>query len=516
MASDERSTRWTRRSFLERLGLAGGSAAVITAMRSWDLMAQTVGSRPQLSGRGTGKRAIVLGAGLSGLAAAYELGKLGYDYQVLEARDRVGGVSWTVRRGDNHAEMGPNAERQACGFDEGLYFNAGPWRIPHFHTAVLDYCKELDVPLEIFINEAEASYLYYDGEDAGPLANTRVRLREVRADLLGYTAELLAKAVRQDDLDLPLTAEDRDRLMSFLVTEGYLDRTDLAYKGSAARGPGDPYGFGALLQSPFGGQVRSVTGGTGQAPMFQPIGGMDQLPRAFQRALGDRIHLNTAVQSVRQAPDEVVVTYTDTKTGRGAQATADFVVACVPLTVLSALDVDLSPEMAEAVKATGYSASAKIGMQMRRRFWEEDDRIFGGHLYSNLPLGQFSYPSNDYFSAKGILLGFYGNGRQGGLVDQPLTGRLEHVLTHASKVHPQMRQEYENGYCVFWEKIEYSRGAYAGGGGGGAARREQLGKLDGRVAIGCAAASTDPAWQQGAIEAGWHAVERVHERAMRG
>ena len=58
-----------------------------------------------------------------------------------------------------------------------------------------------------------------------------------------------------------------------------------------------------------------------------------------------------------------------------------------------------------------YSNSAKMGLQMKRRFWEEDDHIFGGHLYSNLPIGEFSYPSNDYFSKKGVLLGLYSNGQ---------------------------------------------------------------------------------------------------------
>ena len=141
----------------------------------------------------------------------------------------VGGVSWTVRRGDTHTELGPGGEKQTCAFDEGLYLNAGPWRIPHWHTGVLDYCKELNVPLEMFVNEAEASYFFYEGAEFGPLANKRLRLREVKADLIGHTTELLAKAVSKDALEVPLSAEDKDRLVSFLVTEGYLDNASYAY-----------------------------------------------------------------------------------------------------------------------------------------------------------------------------------------------------------------------------------------------------------------------------------------------
>jgi monoamine oxidase len=72
----------------------------MSAMSSWDLMAGSAGQRPQLSGCGSA-RVLVLGAGLSGLVAAYELGKQGYDCQVLEARDRVGGLQWTVQRGSH-------------------------------------------------------------------------------------------------------------------------------------------------------------------------------------------------------------------------------------------------------------------------------------------------------------------------------------------------------------------------------------------------------------------------------
>jgi monoamine oxidase len=84
-----------------------------------------------------------------------------------------------------------------------------------------------------------------------------------------------------------------------------------------------------------------------------------------------------------------------------------------------------------AAKATPYSPSAKIGLQMKRRFWEEDDKIFGGHLYSNLPLGTFSYPSWGYFGNKGIVLGFYGNGQMSGVINMPIKDRTSVLDTPA-------------------------------------------------------------------------------------
>jgi monoamine oxidase len=220
---------------LDTSAAVGGSSLVMTAMTSWDLMAGQAGVRPVLSGRPRGAKVLILGAGVSGLVVGYELGKLGYDFRVLEARDRVGGLAWTVRRGTEHTEIG--GERQVCTFDEGQYVNVGAWRIPYTHTGVLNYCKELGVPLQIFLNEADGSYFYYEGATAGSMASRRVRLREVKADLIGHTNELLVKAIDQRRLDLPLTAEDQQRLVNYLVGQGYLDSSDRAYKAFVHRGP---------------------------------------------------------------------------------------------------------------------------------------------------------------------------------------------------------------------------------------------------------------------------------------
>ncbi len=101
----------TRRRFLEQLGVVGGSSLIMTAMTSLDLMAGQAGVRPSLTGRPARAKVLVLGAGVSGLVVGYELGKLGYDFRILEARDRVGGMAWTVRRGSEHTEI----ERRASG-----------------------------------------------------------------------------------------------------------------------------------------------------------------------------------------------------------------------------------------------------------------------------------------------------------------------------------------------------------------------------------------------------------------
>ena len=508
----------TRRRFLEQLGAVGGSSLVFSAMTSWDLMAGSAGQKPELSGRPAKSKVLVLGGGLSGMVVGYELGKLGYDYQVLEARDRVGGLQWSVRRGTEHTEVG-SGERQVCAFDEGQYINVGPWRIPYSHTAVLNYCRELNVPVQVFLNESDANYFYSEGSGAGALSNKKIRVREIKADVTGHINELFVKAIDQKKLDLPLSEDDQKRITQYLIGQGYLDNNTRTYRAFENRGEGDPYALMDLLKGPFAQRLRSVPAieGTTAAPMFQPIGGMDQISKGFQRAMDPkRVTFNAEVQKVIQSDAGVKVTYLDTKSKKPIEVNADYVVLCLPLNLVSRLDINLSAELMAEVKNVNYSNSAKMGLQMKRRFWEEDDHIFGGHLYSNLPIGEFSYPSYDYFTKKGVLLGLYSNGPVGNLLDQPVAARIEHVLMHASKVHPQIRTEFDSAYAVWWRKVKYNEGGYAAG--RNAERRAKLSKVDNRIVVGSAAVTphSEPDWQEGAISAGWQALKFIHERAMKG
>lgn len=523
------SSNMTRRQLLQRFGMIGGSSLVMGAMGALDLMAAPAGPRPVLQRGRADARVIILGAGMSGLVTGLELAKLGYDYQILEARQRVGGLNWSVKRGHEHTELGPSGERQVCQFDEGQYFNAGPWRIPHTHHGLLGYARELGVRMEQFNDANEV--LFTNDAQYGVLANRKVRLRELESDLRGNVGELLAKAVNQGALDQQISTEDKQRLIQFLVGAGYLSSPDELYAlNPDARGSADKYDLTTLLRSPLASQVRSLIAGTGGTdPVFQPTGGMMELPEAMARAQSDKIRFGSEVQSVTQNDTGIAVRYRDAQTGAVTEVTGDYCVSCLPMSILKKLQVNLSPAMQAAVNDTDHAVQAKIGLQMRRRFWEEDDNIYGGHLVyvgaetgaapaggGGNPIPQFSYPSNDYGSKKGVLLGFYGSARLPGLDGRPLAGapvaaRIEHVLHHASPVHPQIRAEYENAYAVWWERVQYSEGAWASNPGD---RLAQLSKADGRIYIGSGAASPDPAWMEGAVESAWRTVEAIHKRAQ--
>ncbi len=89
---------YTRRNFLKLLGAVGGTGVVLGAMDAWGLsQALAQEAPPQLRGNAGGTKVLILGAGLAGMTAAFELGKLGYNVTILEARDFAGGRCQTAR-----------------------------------------------------------------------------------------------------------------------------------------------------------------------------------------------------------------------------------------------------------------------------------------------------------------------------------------------------------------------------------------------------------------------------------
>jgi monoamine oxidase len=128
----------TRREMLHSIGLIGGGSVLYQAMTAMGHAAETqFAGPPDLSGARPGASVVVLGAGLAGMLAAYELGKAGYTVQILEYNMRPGGRNWSLYGGDSYTELG--GATQQVGFAKGNYLNPGPWRIPYHHRTILHY-----------------------------------------------------------------------------------------------------------------------------------------------------------------------------------------------------------------------------------------------------------------------------------------------------------------------------------------------------------------------------------------
>src|ERR1700759_3959463 len=209
--TEEFGTTVSRRRLLSMIGMTAGATAMYQAMHSLGFAAESTFKEPtKLAPAPKGASVVVLGAGIAGMVAAYELRNAGYQVQVLEYNARAGGRNWTLRGGDRYTELG--GATQECQFDPGLYINPGPWRLPYHHRGMLSYCKRLGVALEPFVQINHNAYLH--GRKA--FGGKPQRLRAVKADYDGHIAELLAKATQSNALDAEVTAEDRALLLDSL------------------------------------------------------------------------------------------------------------------------------------------------------------------------------------------------------------------------------------------------------------------------------------------------------------
>ncbi len=515
---------FSRRQFLTKVGAAGGYSAAFTMMQSLGLMpiADSVAQTPiKVDGKGT--KVVILGGGIAGLVSAYELRKLGYECVVLEARGRVGGRNWTIRRG-TEVEF-TDGTKQSCQFDEGHYFNAGPARLPSIHKNMLGYCRELHVPLEVEVNTSRSARMQANMLNGGKA----VEQREVVNDTRGHVSELLAKCVSKGQLDEDITAGDREQMLAFLRKYGDLT-PDYKFKGTERSGykvfPGagnvtsverDPLPMEELLSADLWEGMLAEDIIDWQATMFQPVGGMDRIPMAFEASLGTIIRHNADVQEVEQGEQGVRVAYKNTRTGKTETVNADYSICAMPLTVLAKTKNNFSPEVKAAIAASSYDSAYKVAWEAPR-FWEQDFNVYGGLSYLKQDVEIVWYPSWGMFSPRGVLVSGYGveNGTAFGAL--PSTqAKLDASRRAVELLHPGCGEKLGNPVYVNWGHIPYNLGAWISGFG----RKEQtdyekLVQPDGRVYFAGDHTSHLVGWQEGAALSAIRATNMIGSRVSEG
>lgn len=526
-------SNFTRRDLLSMIGTAAGGAAMYQAMTTLGHANESGYKGPiKLEGDPKGATILILGAGLAGMTAALEMRQAGYNVKIIEYNDRPGGRNWTVHAGDKFKEI--DGTEQVCEFEEGQYSNLGPWRIPYHHHAVLDYCKRLNVPLEPFQQLNYNAFLHntkaFDGKPQ--------RIRDVKTDFEGHVGELMAKATNKGALDETITQEDKEILLEAMRSWGMLNENmeyvkslqTSEYRGydkmpggglGAAPTASEPYALDTLLQSRLWSYLSNFTNYEFQSTMFQPVGGMGQIGKAFAREVGDLITYNCKVNKIEQSEKGVKVTYEDvTSPGTMVEVEGDWCICTIPLPILAQIDMNVSSEMKAAIAAVPYVSSVKFGLQFKRRFWEEDEHIFGGISFTNLPIRQISYPSSQYnTSGKGVLLGGYTwNGPNSYEFSsmQPKE-RIAAAVEFGSQIHPQYKEEFETGVTWAWHRSPFTLGC---AGDWTPELREEhydnMCKIDNRIVLAGEHCSYIPGWMEGAILSALNTVERLHERVIKG
>jgi monoamine oxidase len=457
---------------------------------------------------GERRRVVVIGAGMAGLVAAYELKRQGHEVVVLEAQNRVGGRIHTLRS-----------------FAPGLYAEAGAMRIPRAHDLTIRYCEEFGLPLRPFVMGNPKGLVHVGGvrmtaaeAQADPTAlafDLADHERGRTADVLWEEAigELRSLVERDGDAGWERIVHDYDRfsLHEFLRHRGW------------SSGAIEYFGVMNFLESDlhnaFVEVLREELGGA-YVDMVEIAGGMDQLPHAFYRELRRQIRLGAEVFAIDQDPGSVTVHF-KTEAGRFRE-TADYAICTIPYSVLRHVEVvtPFSHAKQRAIRQLNYHASTKIVFQVRERIWEDEDGIVGGATVTDLPIRRMNYPTPDPDPEvrRGVLLASYTWGQdalQWGAMD-PET-RLEEALDDVERIHPRIREVYEVGDSYAWYGDRWSRGAFAL-----FAPQQQtelhpdIVRPEGRILFAGEHCSLYHAWIQGALESGIRAARQVHEGAVPG
>ncbi len=528
---DKPAAPMNRRSLFKLIGAVAGSAVMYQAMSELGHAGESGYAGPiPLKGDVKGASVLILGAGVAGMSAALELRNAGYKVQVLEYNDRPGGRNWSLYGGDTYTELG--GFTQHVQFAEGLYLNPGPWRIPYHHRALLDYCKRLKVALEPFTQVNYAAYLH----SAKAFGGKPQRYREVQADFNGHVGELLAKAANQSRLDESVSREDKEVLLEAMRDWGALDK-NYEYKKSLLvserRGylsdPGggltsdsvdsDPLAFHDLMQSRLWSSISAGHVYEFQSSIFQPVGGMGMIGKAFGRELGPLIQYNAKVTEIKQDGRGVTVAYQDTQGGGAKVAQADWCICTIPASILSQIPITVGAPMKAAIDALYYDSAIKVGLQFKRRFWEQDESIYGGISFTDLPNALIGYPNSRYFDdGPGVLLGAYtfgANSFQYAALSPE--DRIKKTLEYGSQIHPQYKTEFQHGVAVAWHRVPWTLGCAGHWTDELRAKHyDDLCAIDGRIVLAGEHASRLPAWQEGALLSSLDAIRRLHERVLAG
>lgn len=508
------------------------------------------------------KTVVILGAGMAGLAAAYELAQLGHNVTVLEASSRVGGRILTHR------------------FSDGEYHELGAMRIPESHDYTHYYINlvGLQAKLRRFISAHQNLNCFYY------LRGKVARIRQAAANLLRdyqlsphermIVNSSVAPAIFGMHVENALksfSAEDRASLFGerFLTDRAAQVETDNL--GSF---------LGRVIESQDAKELIGATTGLevwwdiaitmflrdeiiGTSDGLQEIaGGMDLLPNLLADRLDRKyIQFNTEVISLELEPDGVRIRTRRTDASKGDcplpksesyESHADYVICTIPFSVLRGVQLlHLSSAKLSAIRNLNYTSSTKVLLHCKDRFWERgtsDQRIIGGASLSDQITRATYYPSDHAapkspthtvnakhgkyrglftsFSTEqiglvagelyekpvpGVLVGSYNWGRDAQRLGALRPNeRAEVVLNVLENFHPEIRKNVDDHASMFWDNYHWTRGTFCFMRSGDLRSYYHAAiRPEGRLHFAGEHCSLDQAWIQGALVSALRATEEV-------
>jgi monoamine oxidase len=489
-----RDHRYTRRQVVEQLASAVAAMAMGSSLVPLD------------AAGGPRKRVIVVGAGLAGLSAAYELVALGHDVTVLEGQDRSGGRVQTLR----------------SPFSDGLYGEAGASRIPTSHDLTLGYARQFGLPLVPF--------------EPGDLPSIRYAYRERARVLPGGTfvwpaavparqRQLTPVQVRRRYIE-PLAAQIVDPFASDWIPSS-LEQYDKVTRDEYLRS--QHVSDAALHMMNLGStpvaRIRSFLDVLREVAVNRELrrranvtedlllkidGGNDRLPHAFADRLYGRIRYRCPVRRIEHDPTGATVVF-ETE-GSFHSASGDYVVCAVPFSIARRLEFfpALSPKKTAAVQKLPYHSVTRIYLQCRDRFWVREG--LSGFADTDHPMEIWDATYGQQ-GARGILMLFIQGSKSREIAHTSHSDLLRLGVRAVEKVYPGVAKAYERGVVKVWDTDPWARGAVAYLSPGQALSLDaDIARQEGRIHFAGEHASSLRGWMQGALESGRRVAREIEAR----
>jgi len=474
----------TRRNFVTSAVLAGAALS----------LRPTLALGEQLKRRGAARKIIVIGAGLAGLSAAYELMLAGHEVTVLEAQLRPGGRVCTF-----HAP-----------FSDGLYAEVGAMHIPETHNLTLRYAQLFNLPLDLEPPFTAASLSYVRGKRIVPREGAKVEWPSVLSEEdkkldMGALLDKYETAKAYEEIGDPAGPEwsvsalkkyDEVSYRDFLNRNGASDDVFAL----ATFGWDHLWGEGLETVSALT-VLRDTASWLKARNNFRIHGGNDLLPRAFAERLKDKIHYGAPVVRIEQTDRDVRVFFQSG--GARNSMTADRMICAIPFSVLRTLEISppFSPDKRRAVNELPYFSGARISIQCRRKFWADEG--LNGSVFTDSPLGWVFDATLGQLGPRGILQCYAGGPNARRIMALGEEKRIAFVKDEMSRFYPTIGEYFEGGVSKCWEEDPWERGASSWYKPGQMAELwPHVARPEGRIHFAGDHTSPYIRWMQGALHSG--------------
>ena len=436
---------------------------------------------------------IVIGAGLAGLSAAYELQRAGWQVTVLEARERVGGRVYSLR-----------------GFSNGLVAEGGGEFIEENHTRLIALAKQFGLQLGSLGSwrGQQGDWGSFGGK-AGPLASVEVWGVNLQAEIDQVWQAMDELSQYVSNPNQPQAAPEAEHLDQQSAADWIqsLDAHPLAKKYFVqhirSEYTCEPERHSLLDLARNATMYYTVERGVN----YRVIGGNDLIPLALAETLPD-VRLNAPVTSLRVLPDEVAVTFKQSDSY--LTLSSAFAILAIPLTTARLIEFKptLPPAHERMVNQISYGAVTKVLIEYRKHFW--DERGWSGRLATDAPIVYIWHATSHVEHEHGILTAYTGGEPGAKLAALSDGGRMRLAVAEIEKLFPGSSDLIENVATVAWPNEAYTRGSYmALAPGEVTAHWKTLFEPAGRLFFAGEHATPIQGYMEGAVESGQRAAREI-------